>query len=164
MESLASLPVGTAWVLEPGAEPALFQQVKVRTRRTFNSSATPKPGERRIEPRVLAAVDREALVERMAETVERAAENDPDELRRRLAAAARKQSEAEQKGADLARRLAEIQSAGGASAVEEVLAVYMAAKQEEGFSCDVVDEVRALENRPALDTADLEQLAGLVVW
>lgn len=87
MASLASLPVGDAWLYEPGADPPLFERVHIRERHTFNSSATPKAGEKRVEPKVFAAIDIEALGAQMAETVERAKENDPAELQRRLRAA-----------------------------------------------------------------------------
>lgn len=83
--SLSSLALGEAWVWEPGAEPPLFERVRIRERKTFNSSATPKPGERRIEPRELADVDLGALEARMKETIERAKAEDPKELRRRIA-------------------------------------------------------------------------------
>jgi len=47
--SLPSLPVGTAWVWSPGWL-GLLQRVAVRARTTFDSSATPKAGQRRITP------------------------------------------------------------------------------------------------------------------
>jgi hypothetical protein len=49
MESLASLPVGTAWVWSPGYL-ELFQRVTIRARETFDSSATPKAGAWPVEP------------------------------------------------------------------------------------------------------------------
>jgi hypothetical protein len=82
--SLAKLPIGTAWFWSPGWLD-VFQMVKVRRRETFDSSATPKMGDRPIRPRALAAVDLHALKERMAETIERAEANDPKALRRRIA-------------------------------------------------------------------------------
>jgi hypothetical protein len=82
MGSLASLKLGEAWIWEPGAEPPLFNRVMIRERHTFNSSATPKVGERRIEPRQLAEVDIHAVTERMAATIEKAKAEDPKELRR----------------------------------------------------------------------------------
>jgi len=85
LRSLASLAIGEAWVWEPGAEPPLFQKVQIRERRTFNSSATPKPGERRVEPRRLAAVDLDKYRTRMAATIERAKADDPKALRARIA-------------------------------------------------------------------------------
>lgn len=54
--SLPSLPVGTAWVWSPGWL-ELLAKVKIRQRRTFDSSATPKVGQRRIVPREFAPVN-----------------------------------------------------------------------------------------------------------
>lgn len=84
MGSLASLALGEAWVWEPGAEPPLFQRVQIRERRTFNSSATPKVGEQRVEPARLADIDLAEIKEQMAVTIERAKADDPKELRRRI--------------------------------------------------------------------------------
>lgn len=85
MESLSSLRVGQAWVWEPGGEPnPLFECVQIRERRTFNSSATPKPGQQRLEPKGLAEVDLEAVTAAMAEAIERAKADDPAELRKRI--------------------------------------------------------------------------------
>jgi len=54
--SLPSLPVGTAWVWSPGWL-EILARVKIRQRLTFDSSATPKVGQRRIIPRAFAPVD-----------------------------------------------------------------------------------------------------------
>ena len=84
MASLPSLPVGTAWFWSPGWLD-VFQQVRVRTRETFDSSATPKLGQRTRAPKALAEINIEALKKWMESTVERARANDPRELRRRIA-------------------------------------------------------------------------------
>jgi uncharacterized protein len=63
-DTLSSLPVGTAWVWSPGWL-SLLRKVQIRRRRTFDSSATPKPGERVVEPRRFAAVDLERLRSRL---------------------------------------------------------------------------------------------------
>lgn len=81
--SLPALPIGTAWVWSPGWL-GVLQRVAVRKRRTFDSSATPKMGERRVEPKRRADVDLEQLGEQIAATVERAKNDDPKELRRRI--------------------------------------------------------------------------------
>lgn len=83
LETWAKLPNGTAWFWCPSMN--LFQQVQVRERRTFNSSATPEFGEKPKEPKVLAPVDLEALKHRMAATIERAKATDPKELQREVA-------------------------------------------------------------------------------
>jgi hypothetical protein len=82
LKTWAKLPNGTAWFWCPPMD--LFQQVKIRERRTFNSSATPKFGEKPKEPKVLAPVDLEVLKQRMAATIERAKQTDPKELQREV--------------------------------------------------------------------------------
>jgi hypothetical protein len=83
MASLPSLPIGTAWFWSPGWLD-LFQRVQVRRRRTLDSSATPKVGAQRPTPKALADVDLVELRERLAETIERAKEDDPKALRARI--------------------------------------------------------------------------------
>lgn len=81
--SLPSLETGEAWVWNP--ERSLLDRVHVRQRATFDSSATPKAGEHRREPDRLAAFDVEKLGKEIQATAERARENDPKELRARVA-------------------------------------------------------------------------------
>lgn len=83
MASLPSLPVGDAWVWSPGWPTAdgIFARVHVLPIETFDSGATPKPGERRVEPKRVADVDLDALRRQMAATIERAQANDPKHLR-----------------------------------------------------------------------------------
>ena len=85
MGSLGSLEIGEAWLWEPGGEPPLFHRVHIRERRTFNSSATPKPGQKRVEPHRFADVDLAAIKEQMADSIERATRDDPKILHRRIA-------------------------------------------------------------------------------
>lgn len=88
MASLPTLPRGTwkVWITEDSYEglPSGLYTVQIRDRETFDSSATPKIGERRVEPKVLAAVDLAALREQMSEVVEAVEANDPDRLRKRI--------------------------------------------------------------------------------
>jgi hypothetical protein len=84
MRSLPKLQVGEAWVYSPGWL-KLLKQVKVRKRTTYDSSATPKPGEVKAPPKSLAAVDLKRLTSQLADTVERAKADDPAELRKRIA-------------------------------------------------------------------------------
>lgn len=63
--SLPSLPVGTAWFWSPGWL-GILRQVKIRRRRTFDSSATPKAGAQRILPTEWATVDLDALTKVLA--------------------------------------------------------------------------------------------------
>lgn len=80
--TLPGLPPGTAWVWSPSWL-GLTQQIEVRKRRTFDSSATPKVGQR-IEARTMAEVDLAALRTQMAETIEQASAEDPTTLRQRI--------------------------------------------------------------------------------
>jgi uncharacterized protein len=63
----------------------IFKRVSVCPIETFDSGATPKPGEKRKEPKNVADVDLDALRKTMAATIERAKENDPKILKRRIA-------------------------------------------------------------------------------
>jgi hypothetical protein len=83
MKSLPSLPIGTAWFWSPGWLD-LFKRVTVRSRETFDSSATPKVGKATAAPRRMAEVDLSKLRERIAATIEKAKADDPNELRKRI--------------------------------------------------------------------------------
>jgi hypothetical protein len=83
MSSLSSLPIGTAWFWSPGWL-GLLKKVQIRKRQTFDSSATPKIGERVIAPEKLAPVDLEVLRGRIAATIEKAKAEDPRELRKTI--------------------------------------------------------------------------------
>lgn len=87
MGSLPSLPTGDAWVWSPGwpTNDGIFQRIHTLPIETFDSGATPKPGEKRQEPKQLADVDLDALKRQMAETIERAKADDPKELKKQLA-------------------------------------------------------------------------------
>lgn len=76
---LSGLPTGEAYVWWPVEE--ILRRVKIRERSTFDSSATPKPGQTRRAPKTVADVDLDALTERMAATIEKAKAEDPRELR-----------------------------------------------------------------------------------
>ena len=84
MQSLPSLPIGTAWFWSPGWLD-IFKRVKVRRRETYDSSATPKVGQKLRPPKKLAEVDLSKLRARIAATIEKAKAEDPRELRRRIA-------------------------------------------------------------------------------
>lgn len=80
--TLESLPTGTAWVWSPLR--GILEKVTVRRIKTFDSYDTPKPGQTRLEPTVRRELDLDALGEQMRATAERAKENDPTELRKRI--------------------------------------------------------------------------------
>ena len=82
-EALPSLPVGTAFVCS--ASLGIGQRIEVRSRQTFNSGATPAPGERKAEPKVLATVDIERLGREIADAAKRVQETSPEFLQKRIA-------------------------------------------------------------------------------
>lgn len=85
---LAQLPTGEAFVWAPDfprAHPLGLVRTKIDRRTTFDSAATPRAGEQRIEPSKLADVDLERLRGAMDSVVKQAAENDPKALRARIA-------------------------------------------------------------------------------
>ena len=81
--TLPSLPKGDAWVWAPALD--IFERVTFRDRRTFDSGATPKPGESKREPKTLAKIDLDRLGAVIAASVERVQANDPKALRARVA-------------------------------------------------------------------------------
>jgi len=83
MASLPSLPIGEAWFWSPGWLD-LFKRVKVRKRETFDSSATPKAGEKIATPKKLKPVDLDDLRAKMAATIEKAKAEDPKALQQEL--------------------------------------------------------------------------------
>jgi uncharacterized protein len=83
-DSLPSLPIGDAWFWSPGWGD-IFKRVHVRERETFDSGATPKPGETARKPKHLERIDLNALGEQIKATVERTKADDPKELRKRIA-------------------------------------------------------------------------------
>lgn len=87
--SLASLPTGTGWVWSPGWL-GVLEKVAFRRVTTFDSSATPRVGQRVKTPTARAEIDLAALGAEIAATVERAKEDDPKTLRRRVAELERK--------------------------------------------------------------------------
>lgn len=84
MGSLASLRVGQAWVWSPSWL-RCFERVKIRERTTFNSSATPKAGDRPKTPKARAEVDLGALRQQIAFAIEEATANDPAVLKKEIA-------------------------------------------------------------------------------
>ena len=120
--SLPSLPVGTAWVWSPGWLD-LLAKVRIRARRTFDSSATPKAGERRVTPKQMADVDLAALGEQIKATVERSQADNPTALRRRIT--------------DLERELAAERDKPPAAAVVERVEVPV-------LSAEIIDQLEAL--------------------
>jgi uncharacterized protein len=83
LTSLPSLPRGEAWAWNPSQH--LFKRVAIRRRHTFDSGATPKAGEKKREPKILAPIDIARLGKAMSDAVERQRESDPKALRAKIA-------------------------------------------------------------------------------
>lgn len=83
LDELPSLATGEAWVWSP-EELGVLEKVRFRQRETFDSGATPKVGQARRAPATLADVDLDAIKVAMAATIEKAKDNDPTELRKRI--------------------------------------------------------------------------------
>lgn len=81
--TIATLSRGEAWVWSPEWL-NLLQREKISLARTFDSSATPKPGEVPIIPKKLADVDLPGLREKLTKAAEQAKANDPAILKRRI--------------------------------------------------------------------------------
>ena len=81
--TVSSLEIGEAWIWSPSWL-RVFKRIRIRRRETFNSSATPKVGEKAIVPKRLAPVDLENLSKSIKETIQKAKENDPDALRKKV--------------------------------------------------------------------------------
>jgi hypothetical protein len=85
MGKLAGLATGTAVFASGHPDLKIFGEFPVRRRETFDSSATPKVGQRRVEPKVLAKPELVELREKMSAAIERQKADDPKALRARIA-------------------------------------------------------------------------------
>lgn len=88
LKTLPELAAGEAWVWSPSWLKT-FRRVHVRRRWTFDSAATPKELKGKRAPATLADVDLGAIRESMADTIEKAKQEDPKELRKTIAEMAR---------------------------------------------------------------------------
>lgn len=158
--SLDSLPTGEAWIWSPLRQ--ILQRSPIRRIRTFNSYLTPRPGEAVIEPSRRAELDLAALGEQIAATIERAKEDDPNELRKRIRELEAGAGDAHdlQVVVDAVRQAA---LSGGENACEQLVNVYAGVSHalDLGYSATVVDEVRALAARPAVAALSEEELGAL---
>lgn len=83
MDELAGLSDGTAWIWSPSWLKE-FRRVKISLRVTFDSSATPKVGEKRVTPRRVASEKLDVIKTRMAEVIERVKRDDPKVLKTQI--------------------------------------------------------------------------------
>jgi hypothetical protein len=80
---LPGLADGEAWVFSPQWLGTMVK-IKFRRRRTYDSGATPKVGQKPRPPATLVDVDLDSIKAAMAETIERAQAEDPKALRARV--------------------------------------------------------------------------------
>ena len=139
--AMPSLPVGTAFICS--APLNIGERVTIRERKTFNSGATPKPGEKRVQPRVMAKVDLDKLGEQIKDTVEKAKANDPEALKRRIAELER----GKPSDADYVKKLeAELRTAN--DQIGRMAQASNAASQREAFINQQLSDIREAVNRP----------------
>lgn len=92
IESLDTLQRGDAWLWAPRLK--LHKRFRARAKRTFDSGATPKPGQKARKAKKLAAVDIARLGTAITEAARRQKENDPAELKKQLVALRREMDRA----------------------------------------------------------------------
>jgi len=83
IESLDTLQRGDAWVWAPRLK--IHKRFRARAKRTFDSGATPKPGQKARRAKKLAPVDIARLGAVIAEAAQRQKEGDPKALRAKIA-------------------------------------------------------------------------------
>lgn len=83
LASLARLKTGQAWFWCPSLD--VIRCVQVRMRESFDSSASPQPGQRIAPLKKLTEVDLNVLKGRLATTIEKARQDDPKTLKARIA-------------------------------------------------------------------------------
>lgn len=84
MDSLPSLAAGESWLWSPETLGGA-RRFRFRMRHTYDAGATPKVGEKRRAPAVLAPVDLDAIRAAMAATIEKAEAEDPKRLKAQVA-------------------------------------------------------------------------------
>ncbi len=111
--SLPSLETGHGWIWSP-AFLRILERADFPMFTTFDSHATPKPGQIRIVPNERAEIDLDKLGAEIAATRQRARDTDPrrlhneiQSLRAELAAATRRAEEATQRAATIGEQLAD---------------------------------------------------------
>lgn len=123
--SLHNLPTGEAWVFVPEEE--TFKKVRFRDKITFDSGRTPKAGERRKAPKVLAPIDLELIGKTITTTIQEAKDNDPKELKKRLVELGKEMSQRivklDSEKRTLAAQLANAQTATATASTKEKIKI-----------------------------------------
>ncbi len=160
-EALPSLPVGTAFVCS--ASLGIGERIEVRARRTFNSGATPAPGELKVEPKVLATVDVQKLGREIAESAKRTQETSPEFLQRRIAELERsaKGGSGEEAATQLAALQAEIDRL--TSLAEATAGLTERLRTSEGKYSELVSRLRSLAESADAVGYEVEQHVAVPV-
>jgi hypothetical protein len=82
--TLSRLEPGECWVWSPGWL-KMLRQIRWLRPQTFDSHATPVPGQRRTTIKTVADIDLDVIRQAMVTTLERAQANDPKHLKNRIA-------------------------------------------------------------------------------
>lgn len=94
IDSLPSLKNGQCWFWSPEWL-GVLKQIQIAPKWTYDSTATPKVGQKRAQARAIKALDLSDLQEKMKETIAQQKANDPAHLKRSLAESRAKVAELE---------------------------------------------------------------------
>jgi len=83
LDTLPSLTKGECWFWSPEWLQTL-ERIHISEKWTFDSTATPKVGEKHVKAREIKSLDLSDLRQRMKETIERQKQDDPKELRKTI--------------------------------------------------------------------------------
>lgn len=159
--SLPGLETGEAWFWNP--ERGLLDRVKVRRRRTFDSSSSPKAGERRAEPERVASIDLEKLGAQIKATAEQAKANDPVALRQRIHALEQQTKRLD----DMVKVLESLKEAAPPEPVVERVEVPALSEGQvgrlEGIVADLRDVAKAVEGAAGEVHRELSRIAATSV-
>lgn len=139
--SLPTLATGEGWVWSPGFL-RLLERVAFPMFSTFDSHATPTPGQARVIPKARADIDLDQLGAEIAATRERARDNDPRALRDEIRALREKASAGSSRVEEISRQLV---------AKDALLA------QRDREVCELQDRIAVLESRKLIDGEAVER-------
>ena len=162
MDSLPALLTGNAWFWSPGwpSDSGIFKLVSILPISTFDSGATPKPGEKRINPKNPADVDLGALRRQMAATIEKKKAEDPKELQRQVRELKAKLAEYEATKATADPDALKREYETGANAVKRKLAMelYLCHKTAQDIKPATLAALKGVSTAVARAIADIEEI------
>ena len=146
LSTVSILQKGEAWVWSPSWLEC-FKRVQIRERVTFNSSATPKAGEVAIVPTKLAPVDIEKLGEKIKATIEHQKENEPGELKRKVADLQRKLTLEQQKKPEVQQKTVSTLTDADRALLKKVLKISDDCRKWLNLKVDEVAKIQCLLER-----------------